>query len=287
VAVVLTAGFATAYDDPFPVGGLGPPGPLGLRRRQAGLVGEGIRRGEAELGARLGRRPAVLPAAHREGQDDDARVAGRAGQLHPGAQDAGARPHLAEQGAGTVQVPESRPVPSSCGPPTSKNPVTIVPFTGLDALARALADWAASAAGRRKGRRVGFPRFRSRRRARPSVRFTTGAIRVEADWRHVQLPRLGRIHTHESTRSVTRRATPNPRRPARRLEGGTARILGSSSSGWSSRCSLPSVIRARVSATWTWVKDSSAETTMDSQYRDTTSSTATAQRLLARKRVKP
>jgi putative transposase len=46
------------------------------------------------------------------------------------------------------------------------------------------------------------------------VRFTTGAIRVEADRRHVTLPRIGRVRTHESTRKL-----------ARRLEAGTARIL--------------------------------------------------------------
>ena len=67
--------------------------------------------------------------------------------------------------------------------------------TGLDQLARALKNWADSRKGRRKGRPVGFPRFRSRRRARPSVRFTTGAIRCEST--HAVLPRLGRIKLHE------------------------------------------------------------------------------------------
>ncbi|MFE9694924.1 IS607 family element RNA-guided endonuclease TnpB [Micromonospora sp. NPDC005806] len=86
--------------------------------------------------------------------------------------------------------------------------------TGLDALARALQNWSDSRSGQRAGRRVGFPRFKSRRRATPSVRFTTGAIRVEADRKHVVLPRLGRLKTHESTRKL-----------ARRLEAGTARIL--------------------------------------------------------------
>ncbi|MCG5450456.1 transposase [Micromonospora hortensis] len=56
--------------------------------------------------------------------------------------------------------------------------------TGLDALARGLKNWAASRQGGRGGRRVGFPRFKSRRRGTPSVRFTTGAIRVEPDRRH-------------------------------------------------------------------------------------------------------
>ncbi|WP_242624540.1 IS607 family element RNA-guided endonuclease TnpB [Micromonospora kangleipakensis] len=86
--------------------------------------------------------------------------------------------------------------------------------TGLDALARALKNWADSRAGKRAGRPVGFPRFKSRRRSTPSVRFTTGAIRVEADRKHVVLPRLGRLKTHESTRKL-----------ARRVEAGAARIL--------------------------------------------------------------
>jgi len=67
--------------------------------------------------------------------------------------------------------------------------------TGLDALARALKNWGDSRRGKRKGKPVGFPRFRSRRRSTPSVRFTTGAIRC-ADGRAV-LPRLGRIKLHE------------------------------------------------------------------------------------------
>ncbi|MEU9828878.1 IS607 family element RNA-guided endonuclease TnpB [Micromonospora chersina] len=86
--------------------------------------------------------------------------------------------------------------------------------TGLDALARGLKNWSDSRTGGRAGRPVGFPRFKSRRRTTPSVRFTTGAIRVEPDRKHVILPRLGRLKTHESTRKL-----------ARRLEAGSARIL--------------------------------------------------------------
>lgn len=86
--------------------------------------------------------------------------------------------------------------------------------TGLDSLARALKNWSDSRAGKRAGRPVGFPRFKSRRRTTPSVRFTTGAIRVEPDRMHVVLPRLGRLKLHESARKL-----------ARRLEAGTARIM--------------------------------------------------------------
>ena len=85
--------------------------------------------------------------------------------------------------------------------------------TGLDNLARALGNWSRSRTGRRAGRRVGFPRLRAKRRTTPSIRFTTGTIRVEPDRRHVTLPRLGRIRLHESARTL-----------ARRLETGTARI---------------------------------------------------------------
>jgi len=84
--------------------------------------------------------------------------------------------------------------------------------TGLDQLARALKNWGDSRKGQRKGKPAGFPRFRSRRTARPSIRFTTGAFRCEA--RHAVLPRVGRVKLHE---------------PGTRLTGlvaaGTARVL--------------------------------------------------------------
>ncbi|CPV66368.1 IS607 family element RNA-guided endonuclease TnpB [Mycobacteroides abscessus] len=86
--------------------------------------------------------------------------------------------------------------------------------TGLDGLARALENWAVSKSGDRRGEKMSFPRFRARHRTVKAVRFTTGVIRVEADRHSITLPRLGRIHTLESTRKL-----------ARRLEAGTARIL--------------------------------------------------------------
>jgi IS605 OrfB family transposase len=86
--------------------------------------------------------------------------------------------------------------------------------TGLDALARGLKNWNDSHRGARAGRKIGFPRFKSRHRTTPSVRFTTGVVRVDPDRMHVVLPRLGRLKLHESAR-----------KPARRLEAGTARIM--------------------------------------------------------------
>jgi putative transposase len=89
--------------------------------------------------------------------------------------------------------------------------------SGLDALARALENWATSRSGERAGAAVGFPRYKSKHSVARSMRFTTGAIRVEPGCHHVVLPRLGRIRTHESTGAL-----------ARRLEAGTAKILSAS-----------------------------------------------------------
>jgi putative transposase len=86
--------------------------------------------------------------------------------------------------------------------------------SGLDGLARALRNWSDSRSGGRKGRPVGFPQFKKKGRCRDACRFTTGAIKVLADRKHVQLPRIGVLKTHESTRKL-----------ARRLEQGTARVL--------------------------------------------------------------
>jgi putative transposase len=74
--------------------------------------------------------------------------------------------------------------------------------SGLDALARGLAAWSDSRAGKRRGPKMGFPRFKSRRRGRVSCRFTTGAIRVD-DRSHVVLPRIGRVKTHEPTSALS------------------------------------------------------------------------------------
>jgi putative transposase len=77
--------------------------------------------------------------------------------------------------------------------------------TGIDHLARSLKNWSDSKAGKRKGPRVGFPRFKSKRGSTPSCRFTTGTIRLEEDRTHVTLPVLGTLKTHENTRKLHRR----------------------------------------------------------------------------------
>ncbi|MFC9454164.1 hypothetical protein [Streptomyces sp. NPDC056983] len=70
--------------------------------------------------------------------------------------------------------------------------------TGLANAAAAFDNYAKSKNGCRRGVRMGAPRFKSKRKARLACRFTTGSIRV-ADDRHVTLPVLGTIRTHEAT----------------------------------------------------------------------------------------
>jgi putative transposase len=82
-------------------------------------------------------------------------------------------------------------------------------FRDLD---RALKDFIKSRKGERKGKRLGFPKFKKRGRCKDSFRFGSGVMRCSGNT--VTVPRLGTIRTHESTRKLTRR-----------LENGTARIL--------------------------------------------------------------
>jgi IS605 OrfB family transposase len=84
--------------------------------------------------------------------------------------------------------------------------------TGFDQLARALKNWGDSRNGKRKGKPSGFPRFKSKRKVRPSIRFTTGALRCEA--RHAVLPRIGRVKLRE-----------NGRRLADLVAAGAARVV--------------------------------------------------------------
>jgi putative transposase len=109
--------------------------------------------------------------------------------------------------------------------------------SGLDGLARALKNWTDSRAGRRKGRPIRFPQRKRKGRCRDACRFTTGPIKVMADRKHVQLPRIGVFKTHESTRKL-----------ARRLEQGTARILAATITRTADRWLSPSLSRSSESS---------------------------------------
>jgi putative transposase len=75
---------------------------------------------------------------------------------------------------------------------------------GIADVVAALDNWWKSKRGRCKGRRVGFPRFESKHLAKNRVGFTTGAMHLEADWRHITLPVIGRLCSKENTRRVQR-----------------------------------------------------------------------------------
>lgn len=76
--------------------------------------------------------------------------------------------------------------------------------SGLADLAQGLANWKAGKNGTRKGRRVGFPRFKSGRRDPGRVRFTTGTMRIEDDRRTITVPVIGPLRAKENTRRVQR-----------------------------------------------------------------------------------
>lgn len=71
--------------------------------------------------------------------------------------------------------------------------------TGLRSLASALSNWSKSRKGLRKGRRVGFPRFKAKDRATPRFAYTTGSFGlIEGDPKALRLPKVGRVHCMEN-----------------------------------------------------------------------------------------
>lgn len=75
---------------------------------------------------------------------------------------------------------------------------------GIAGAVEAYWNWQTSRAGTRAGKRVGFPRFKRKGRDADRVCFTTGAMRVEPDRRHLTLPVIGCVRTHENTRRIER-----------------------------------------------------------------------------------
>jgi putative transposase len=76
--------------------------------------------------------------------------------------------------------------------------------SGIADLVAGLHNWSDAKAGRRKGPQVGFPRFKVRHRDRGRVRFTTGAMRLEPDRRHITVPVIGKLRSKENTRRLER-----------------------------------------------------------------------------------
>lgn len=75
---------------------------------------------------------------------------------------------------------------------------------GIAGAVEAYWNWQTSRAGTRAGKWVGFPRFKRKGRDADRVCFTTGAMRVEPDRRHLTLPVIGCVRTQENTRRIER-----------------------------------------------------------------------------------
>lgn len=69
--------------------------------------------------------------------------------------------------------------------------------TGLRSLASALSNWSKSRRGARKGRKVGFPKFKAKDRATPRFAYTTDFRLIEGDPKALRLPKVGRVHCME------------------------------------------------------------------------------------------
>lgn len=70
--------------------------------------------------------------------------------------------------------------------------------SGLEALAKGLPNWAKSRKGERKGRKVGFPKFKTKDRATPRFAYTTGFKLIDGDPKALRLPKVGRVHCMEN-----------------------------------------------------------------------------------------
>ena len=79
--------------------------------------------------------------------------------------------------------------------------------SGLRWLADGLSNWSKSRKGTRKGRRVGFPKFKSKDRGTPRFSYSISGARdgglIKGDAKALWLPRIGRVHCFEN---VTARA---------------------------------------------------------------------------------
>ena len=70
--------------------------------------------------------------------------------------------------------------------------------TGLRSLAAALSNWSKSRRGERRGRKVGFPKFKAKSKAAPRFAYTTGVFGlIQGDPKALRLPKVGRVHCLE------------------------------------------------------------------------------------------
>lgn len=70
---------------------------------------------------------------------------------------------------------------------------------GLESLAKGLSNWSKSRKGDRKGRRVGFPKFKSKSKTTPRFAYTAGGFGlIDGDPKAIRLPKIGRVHCMEN-----------------------------------------------------------------------------------------
>lgn len=70
--------------------------------------------------------------------------------------------------------------------------------SGLESLANALSNWVKSRKGQRKGKRVGFPRFRAKTHVMRFAYSTGFTAPTACDPYGLKLPRIGRVHCMEN-----------------------------------------------------------------------------------------
>ena len=78
--------------------------------------------------------------------------------------------------------------------------------TGLEALSKGLLNWSKSRKGKRKGPRVGFPKFKAKARETPRFRYSIsrpsdGGL-IKGDAKALWLPRIGRVHCMENVTAL-------------------------------------------------------------------------------------
>ena len=70
--------------------------------------------------------------------------------------------------------------------------------SGIEALAKGLSNWAKSRRGTRKGRKVGFPKFKAKNKTTPSFTYASGSFGlIQDDPKALKFPRIGRVHCME------------------------------------------------------------------------------------------
>lgn len=78
---------------------------------------------------------------------------------------------------------------------------------GCESAASAFQNFFDSCSGKRKGKKVGYPKYKSRNRSRMAYAYTTGSFgMISDDPMGLKFPRIGRIHTFENVHERLKRA---------------------------------------------------------------------------------